>query len=87
MKLTENEIIELRSLISQFASLHDEFDLYEAELEAMNQKQKDIIEKLNGVSEKITVLREKENKIISGILEKYGDVDINLETMELIHNK
>lgn len=82
MKLEKGEVEQIHQIISEFAKLHDEFDMYEFQLEEMQKKQSDILENLTEVNEKITILREKEMNLIEDIKAKYGNGSLDLETME-----
>jgi len=83
MKIEKGEIEQIHQIISEFSKLHDEFDMYESELESMQKKQAEILENLTLVNEKITILREKEMNLIDAIKSKYGDGILDLETMEI----
>lgn len=76
------DLKKIKSIINEFSDLHNEFETHETELSNMQEIQRNILERLHVIQEKIVDLRQRESLVIKEMQLKYGeDFMVDLDAM------
>lgn len=75
--MTNKDKQKIQKIISEFSDVYQEMESIEKELIILEERRSNVI---NRVKE----IRERESKLLSEMKDKYGDVTLDLEKMEIL---
>jgi predicted nuclease with TOPRIM domain len=75
--MTKDDKQKIRTVIEQFAEVYQEMETIESELITLEKRRTEVIDRVKSI-------REAESKLLEEMREKYGDVTLDLEKMEII---
>ena len=75
--MTNKDKQKIRAIIQEFSSVYSEMESIEQELINLEKRRSEVIDKVREI-------REREKALLLQMKEKYGDVTLDLETMEII---
>ena len=80
MQLTTTERNEIKGIINNFSSVHNQIEKLEIELKKIEGNRKDLMIELHSI-------RDKERKLVESLKNKYGEnTSLDLETLQLIES-
>ncbi len=78
MQLTNLEKDEIKNIINNFSSVHNQIEKLESELMKIEKNRKDLMMELHSI-------RDKEKKLVESLKNKYGEnTSLDLESLQLI---
>ena len=83
MKLTNEELETLVSIMKDFSRLSDELEIESTKMDELENQRISISDKLKTINDDIQAIREKEKVFTDAITEKYGAFKFDLQTLEI----
>ena len=83
-KLSEDEIDQIKRMMSSYRDLHYRLTLSENKIEVLNKTKIELGEQVKNIKQSIDDLRDIEKKMSSMLFEKYGTTEINFDTFEIV---
>jgi septation ring formation regulator EzrA len=77
MNINKEDKKKIKTVINKFSKVYSEMEHIEAELKVLESRRIKVIDEIKNI-------REDERIILKEMEEKYGEVTLNLETMEII---
>ena len=77
MNIKNEDKKKIKNVINKFSKVYSEMEQIEAELKTLESRRIKVIDEIKNI-------REDERIILKEMEEKYGEVTLNLETMEII---
>lgn len=83
MKLTNEELQELNSIVKNFHSVDYNLSLLEKRIKEIEDEKEEISKKIKKLEEKAHSVRATEKEFTDKLVNKYGPFKLNLETFEI----
>lgn len=83
MKLTNEELETLVSIMKDFSRLSDELEIESTKMDELENQRISISDKLKTINDDIQAIREKEKVFTDEITEKYGPFKFDVQTLEI----
>jgi len=83
-QLNSSEIKELKFIINQYNTNAYRLDELYKELESLSQKKDEILKDVKLISTELETLRLREDKYKKNIFKKYGNISLDIETLNVI---
>lgn len=83
MKLTNEELETLLSIMKDFSTLSDDLEIESGKMDELEKQRNLISEKLKSINEGIQDIRNKEKIFTDAITEKYGAFKFDLQNLEI----
>ena len=87
MLLEPEEKQQILDLVDRYRTLHDEIAKIEASIVSFQESLKTLYKDKDSIINGIESNRENESTVIKGLVKKYGEGKLNLESFEWINNK
>ena len=75
--MTNKDKQKIQKIITEFSNVYQEMESIEKELIILEERRSNVIDKVKEI-------RERESKLLNEMKDKYGDVTLDLEKMEII---
>ena len=83
MKLTDQELEILLSIMKDFSRLSDELEIESTKMDELETQRISISDKLKTINDDIQEVRQKEKVFTDEITDKYGAFKFDLQTLEI----